>query len=110
LSIDLANPSILYYGAHHLFQTIDGAGSWDAIFEVPYQYGIIMASTSAPSDSDTVYLASNENNGVRIHLSRNATAGSSSTWSDITNALPDQFVTQIAVDPAEPGLAYVAYS
>jgi hypothetical protein len=109
-AMDSENPSILYFGTNRLYQTINGAASWKPIFICPSQYGIIDTFAVAPSNSDVVYLASAENNGIQIALSKNATAGKGSTWADITHGLPNLFPTQIAVDAVDPSTALVAYS
>ncbi len=109
LAMDPSNPSVLYYtGKVHIYQTTDGAATWQKISgDVTGGKGAPSVIAVAPSDSNTVYVGTQ---GGVVQVTRNAMSGSGATWTDVTAGLPQRYVTSMAVDPANPNLAYVTLS
>ena len=94
----------MYFGTHRVYQTVDDASSWTAISPDLTAGGTINTIAVAPSDSDTIYVASSDS---RVSVSSNAGSGAGAIWTDISAGLPHRFITRIAVDPANPMTAYV---
>ena len=110
LVMDPSNPQTLYYGTYRLWQTRDGAGRWNAIspdLSGGHQAGTVRAIAVAPSDSNTVYAATD--NG-RVQVTRNAGDGAGASWTDVSADLPSRTATRVAVDPLDPATAYSAFS
>ena len=109
LVIDPSTPQRLYFGTFRLWQTNDGAGMWTAVSGDLTGGGGATLSTIAvaPSDSKTIYVGSNSG---RVQVSTNAAAGSAA-FTDVTKPpLPNRAVTQIAVDPVNPRIAFATFS
>ncbi len=109
--MDPSNPQRLYYGATHVYQTTNGAGSWQAISPAltTDTSGYSSVSTIAVAPSNESYVYAGPADGF-VYLTQNATLGTSSSWTKITTGLPKRAVTAIAVDPATPTTAYVLFS
>jgi photosystem II stability/assembly factor-like uncharacterized protein len=108
LAMDPSNPAVLYWGSYRLYQTTDGANSWTAISSDLTKGSSQLATIGvAPGDSNTVYTGASDGS---VHVSTNALASTSATWTDITGPLPNRGVTQIVVDPASAKQAYASLS
>lgn len=106
LAMDQSNPDILWTGGSRPWRTTNGAALWEAAgpdFSGPAQ---ISAIAIAPSDSNTVYLGFTNGYVVR---STDALSPSPS-WTVFTNGLPGGWVSSMAVDPADPDVAYLTCS
>jgi len=112
LAMDPANPRILYFaGSKHIYQSTNGAGSWQVISpdltNSNLGYDMLMAIAVAPSDPNAVNVGTFAG---RFRTTNNALSGPAARWEDRSAGLPAQTVTQIAIDPANPLLAYVTLS
>jgi len=111
LVIDSSNSQALYFGTYRVYQTLDGASSWQAISPDltggPSFFGNLTAVAVAPNDSNTVYAGSG---GSHVNVTTNAGAGPGALWTDRSAGLPPRFITQVAVDPKFAKTAYVTFS
>ena len=109
--MDPSNSQRLYYGATHVYQTNNAAGTWQAISPAltsdPSGFSSVAAMAVAPSNSDYVYVGMAAGG---VWVTQNATLGTSSTWTNVTAGLASRAVTGIAVNPTAPATAYVLLS
>jgi photosystem II stability/assembly factor-like uncharacterized protein len=104
--------STVYIGSHMLFRSTNSAGSWTAISGdltngnqgvSPVVFGTITTIAVAPSNRNTLYIGTDDGN---VWVTRNA----GSTYTRIDAALPDLWVTRVAVDPLSDAIAYATFS
>jgi uncharacterized repeat protein (TIGR01451 family) len=107
LTIDPANPLMLYYGTYRVYQTTNGAGSWTPVSADLTGGGELSAIAVARSDNNTVYVGSSDGH---FNVTTNASSGTGSTWADRSSGLPNRYITAIAVDLANSQKVYVALS
>jgi uncharacterized protein (TIGR03437 family) len=107
--MDPSNPQTLYFGTHRLWQTTDSAGLWNAVTPdlTGGRKGTLNAIAVAPSDSNTIYLATTNN---KIQVTSDMQNGANATFTDRSAGLPLLAVTHIAVDPLDASTAYITYS
>ncbi len=120
LVVDKSNSQTLYFGTCRVWQTKNGANSWTAISPdvttpshpatcpVPttasQPSAILDTIAVAPSDSNTVYVGSDQG---EIEVTSNG----GTTWTSIvTTTLPSRAVTDIVVDPSNKDIAYATFS
>jgi photosystem II stability/assembly factor-like uncharacterized protein len=109
--IDPTNPAKLYLGTHRLYKTTNRAVSWTPISPdltngLPtgnQVYGTITTIASAPSDTNVVYVGTDDGN-VWVTLDGGA------NWTKISNPLPVRWITRVAVNPYDAMTAYVTLS
>ncbi|MDH3939148.1 MAG: hypothetical protein OEV68_17655, partial [candidate division Zixibacteria bacterium] len=109
--IDPNDHLTLYYGTQRLYKSIDGAENWSPItgdltngpHSGTLSYGTITAIAVAPSNSNTIYVGTDDAN---VWVSTNGGAG----FDPIHTSLPDRWVTSLAVDPSDDAVAYVTFS
>ncbi len=100
--LDRNAPRRLYFGTYRVWQTTDGAASWQAISpdltNGPSFWGVVTSLAVAPSDSNTVYAGTGDGN---VQVTSNAGAGAAATWTNLATpgALPPRVLTGLAVDP-----------
>jgi hypothetical protein len=104
LVMDPSHSQTLYFGTYRLYRTTDGANSWapisyDLTIGGAMGMGRITAITAAPSNSNIIYVGTDNN---ILQVTSNANYGISSTWSDVSAGLPGRYMTQIAVAPSNP--------
>jgi photosystem II stability/assembly factor-like uncharacterized protein len=116
VTIDPNNSSRLYFGTYRVWVTNDAATTWSPISPDLADHASsqsmpgVTAIAVAPADSNTVYAASGTVDVNRIWVSTNALSGTQANWTDITDSLPQRQPTRIAVDPANPTVAYLSVS
>lgn len=102
----------LYYGANRLFRSTNSAASWTAVSPDLSDgdpgangvvYGTITTVAVAPSDSATIYVGTDDAN---VWVSTDA----GSSWTKVDGALPERWVTRLAVDPTNDAIAYATLS
>jgi photosystem II stability/assembly factor-like uncharacterized protein len=105
LEMDNARPHTLYFGTARVYRTRDDALNWSVINATPGRVSTASASAIAPaqSDSNVVYLGSNDGN-VQVTIDGGA------TWNQRATNLPARFVTDFAVHRSNPNIAYVTFS
>jgi photosystem II stability/assembly factor-like uncharacterized protein len=111
LAIDPTQPANLYFGTYRLYQTTNGAASWTAISGDltggPSFWGVVTGIAVAPSDSNTVYVATGDSH---VWVTTNALAGTGATFTNRSASLPPRVITDVVVDPALSTTAYLTFS
>lgn len=108
---DPNNPQILYFGANRLYKTTNRAEFWQVIspdltnggVNSNVVYGTITAIAVAPSNSQFIYVGTDDGN---VWRTENAGGG----WISISAGLPLRWVTRMAVDPYDEGIVYITLS
>ena len=113
LEFDPTDPSVLYYGCNFLHRSADNGVTWTRISEdltdgaTPRGgtgFGTIFAIAPAASNPDVIYVGTDDG---KLWVTRNV----GETWTELKHpALPQRWVTRIAVDPKNDRIAYVTYS
>lgn len=109
--MDPVDNRTLYYGSYRLYKTTQGGGNWhiisDDLSDGPgggnRSYGTITTIAPAPSDSQVVYVGTDDAN-VWV------TTDAGENWTRIDAALPDRWITRVSVDPFADSVAYVTLS
>jgi photosystem II stability/assembly factor-like uncharacterized protein len=108
---DPNNPQILYFGANRLYKTTNRAGSWQAISPdltegnsgINAVYGTITTIAVAPSNSQFIYVGTDDGNVWQ-------TESGGTNWTNISSGLPLRWITRVAVDPYNENIVYVTLS
>ena len=109
---DPNDPFTLYYGANRLYRSADNGTNWEAISpdltdgqhpSGSLAFGTITTVAVAPSNSDVIYVGTDDGN-----IQKSTIGGLS--WENISNGIPDRYVTQITVDPEDENLVYATLS
>jgi photosystem II stability/assembly factor-like uncharacterized protein len=122
LVMDPNASSTLYFGTCRVWASTDSANSWTAISPdlttglttppsncpVPtvagQPTGVLTTIAAAPGNSNVIYVGS-DTSDIEV------TSNGGTTWASIATAtLPTRAVTQIAVDPSNPAIAYATFS
>lgn len=107
-----APQTTLYYGANRLYRSTNSAASWSAASGdlsdgAPgtngVTYGTITTIALAPSSAQTIYVGTDDAN---VWVTTNGGA----SWTKIDGALPERWVTRVAVHPVDPAVAYATLS
>jgi photosystem II stability/assembly factor-like uncharacterized protein len=107
--LDPADPQTVYYCSQRVYRSIDGGDWWDPISgdltggAHGGGYGTITTLAPAPGAPDVIYVGTDDS-----HVWVTTTGGAD--WADVSAALPNRWVTRVAVDPLDPGTAYVTFS
>ena len=106
----------LYYATHRLFETTDGAATWNAASGDLTSGGIAngLAVTSiafAPLSGGTYNLYSGADDGT-VEVATNVSPGVSATFTNISGSLPGRPVTKVIADSSDVTgkTAYAAFS
>jgi hypothetical protein len=122
MTIDAANPNRLYFGTTKVYQTVDGAASWQVL-----NGGAALLNTNAVvvalavgggNNGNVVYAATspdftfNPPGPSGVFVSSNVAAGSASFSPVGQNQLPPRQPTQVVIDPSDAtgNTAYITYS
>ncbi len=101
------NPLLMIYGTERVFRSSDGASSWAAISPDLTAGGIaaIRALAFAPSDQNTIYVATNDG---RVQVTRNG----GGNWTLVLSGLAGwpRTMRSIRVHPTDPARAWVVAS
>lgn len=101
----------VYYGSNKLYIS-DRAVFWNAISpdltngQHPSgagSYGTLTAIAPSYNNLDVIYTGSDDGNV-------NVTFNGGTTWTNISNTLPNRYVTSIAISPSDDNTAYVTFS
>ena len=110
LVMDPSNSKRLYFGTFRLYQTFDGAASWNAISpDLAGGSNTLTAIGVSERDPNTIYLGTNAGH-VQVTGDALSLSGAASHWRDRSSGLPSRTVTQIVVDPENASTAYVTLS
>jgi photosystem II stability/assembly factor-like uncharacterized protein len=103
-----AVPNIMYAGRTKIYRTSNGASSWSATnSNLPLDGNMALAMGISPLSPDWVYVGTAPTStraGVFL------TTNSGVSWTNVTGNLPDRYPIDIAVDPVDHTIAYVAFS
>jgi photosystem II stability/assembly factor-like uncharacterized protein len=107
--MDPNNSSILYYGTNFLYRTTNATGNWTKISPqltdwVPgRRLGTLTTIAVAPTNSSVIYVGTDDS-----HVWVSSDNGSN--WNEISNGLPERWVTRVAVDPTDENIVYVTFN
>jgi hypothetical protein len=107
--MDPSDHETLYLGTYRVFRTLDQGDSWTAISsdltdgDQGGNFGTITTIAVSPADPDVIYVGTDDS-----HVWVTTTGGAS--WTDVSGALPDRWVTRVAIDPGNAAIAYAAFS
>jgi photosystem II stability/assembly factor-like uncharacterized protein len=106
--ISPAVPAIMYAGRTKMYRSTNGGDDWKVTNDGAALDGNPALSMGISSISpDWVYAGTAPvNSRARIFL----TTDSGTSWTNVTGTLPDRYPVDIAVDPADHRIAYVALS
>ena len=111
LIMDPSRSNTLYFGTYRVYQTTNGASTWDAISPDLTNgsgfWAVITSIAVAPTDSNTVYAGTGDSH---VQVTTNASTGMGATWNDRSTGLPPRVLTQVAVNPTISTTAYVTFS
>lgn len=106
------NPEILYYGSNRLYKSINRAFNWSPISEDltdgehpsgSLTFGTLSAIASSYTNANTIYTGSDDGN-------INVTFDGGTTWENVSNGIPDRYVTSLAIDPEDDQTIYATLS
>jgi len=93
----------LYFGTQRLYVTNDEGASWTPLTsDLTKGSGVITTIRVASSDSHTIYVGASDGN---VSVTRDGV-----TFTTVATGLPNRWVTDIAVDPADPTHALLTVS
>jgi photosystem II stability/assembly factor-like uncharacterized protein len=106
LVMDPVTSETLYFGTYRIYQTTNGASSWQTISsDLTGGSGDIAAIAVAPTNNRVIYVGTS---GGQVQMTSNA--GSGATWTKVNSGLPSQSITQVAVSPTSSSTVYVTFS
>jgi photosystem II stability/assembly factor-like uncharacterized protein len=105
------DPSILFYGTNRLYKSINRAEMWSVISpdltdnadQHNLVFGTITSISVSPVNDQIIYVGTDDGN-VQVTLNGGM------TWSKVSSALPDRWVTSVNADPEDENTAFVTYS
>ncbi len=106
------NPEVVYYGSNKLYQSTNRAVNWSAISEDltdglhpsgSLSFGTLTAIAASYSNLTTIYTGSDDGN-VSV------TFDGGTTWENISEGLPDRYITSLAISPTDDQTLYVTLS
>lgn len=109
--IDPNNPQVLYYGANRLYKSTNRASSWSVVSpdltdgpgNFNQVYGTITTIAVAPSNSQCIYVGTDDGNAWR-------TVNGGTNWMNISAGLPERWITRVAADPYDENTVYLTLS
>jgi photosystem II stability/assembly factor-like uncharacterized protein len=97
---DPVNADVFYVGKDSLYKTTDGGATWDGLFE--------------PTGSNIDEIAACESNPDYVYCSVDndifLTTDGGATFNEITNGLPNRYITYIAVSDTDENKVWVTFS
>lgn len=109
LAMHPVNPEILYFGTYRVWKSINGGNSWVPVSEDLTrnlsESGYSTLSTLAVSPLFPDYLMAGSDDG-KVHISLNG----GDTWNDISEGLPNRWITRVAFDPFDQNTVYATVS
>ena len=108
---DPSNPSILYLGAERVYRTDNEALTWNPISPDLTNgpgggnlvYGTITTLSVSPLDPETIWVGTDEGH---IWVTDNG----GTNWTEVSDGLPERWVTSVNADPNDPLGAIITYS
>ena len=113
IELDVLNPGTMYTGTNRIYRSQDGAQSWEPIsptlpsssnsISVFDTFGTITTIAVSRTNADFIYAGTDD--GL-VWVSTNG----GQDWDNITQSLPQRWVTRVMVDPRVETTAYVTFS
>ncbi|HRX96053.1 MAG TPA: T9SS type A sorting domain-containing protein [Bacteroidales bacterium] len=108
LAMDPENPQVLYFGTYRVWKSTNGGNSWndvsgDITKGVDQYFHTIATIHVSPVNNNIVVAGTGD--GL-IHVSENAGL----SWTNITNGIPDRWVTRVLCDPVDENTIYATVS
>lgn len=108
LAMDPVNAQVLYFGTYRVWKSTNGGNSWidvsgDITKGVDQYFHTITTIEISPLNSDIVIAGTGD--GL-VHISEYGGL----SWDNITEGLPDRWVTSVAGDPFDENTIYVTLS
>jgi photosystem II stability/assembly factor-like uncharacterized protein len=108
LAMDPENPNTLYFGTYRIWKTANAGNSWtmvspDLTKGIDQYFHTITTIAVSPVNPDIVVAGTGDG---KVHV----TVTSGGVWEDITNALPDRWITNVACDPVDENTIYATIS
>jgi hypothetical protein len=103
------NPEILYFGTYRIWKTTNSGDYWTAVSgdltdgDDGSGYHTITTIAVSSLSSNIVVAGTDDGN---VHISTD----DGDTWTDITDGLPDRWITRVACDPFELNTIYCTVS
>lgn len=102
--MDPVTPTTLYFGTQRLYKTINEGTQWTPVSsDLTKGSGAITTIAVARNDPRTIYVGATDG---QVQVTRDG----GTTFTPVTAGLPNRWVTQIAVDPADPTHALLTVS
>ncbi|MBN1351417.1 T9SS type A sorting domain-containing protein [candidate division KSB1 bacterium] len=103
-----SDPQVLYAGTHKVYKTTNSAGYWVATNSgQPLNGDPVLSLAASFQNTDVVYAATTP---VSQPAGIFTTQDGGNTWLDITHELPDRYPVDLAVDPQDDQIVYIAFS
>jgi hypothetical protein len=107
LIMDPSNPVRLYFPSQRLYETNDGAGTWNAISpDLTGNTGTISAIAVSAANPQAVAVGTNSG---RFQITDNV-QGASTVWVERSTGLPGRPLSQVVFDPVKPSSLYAVAS
>ncbi|HCV43446.1 MAG TPA: hypothetical protein DGH68_08165 [Bacteroidetes bacterium] len=107
LVISKSNPNYLYFGRAIIYRSTNAGAYWYATNGGASLDGNPALSMAVSATSqDTVFVGTAPGSG-RPHIFRTTNAGTS--WTNVTGDLPNRYPVDIAIDPIDSRIVYVAF-
>jgi photosystem II stability/assembly factor-like uncharacterized protein len=108
---DPNNADVLYMGGNRMYKSTNNANFWNPISDDltdgggngNLAFGTITTISVSPFDSETIMVGTDDGN---VWMTENG----GTDWNNISDGLPKFWITQVALDPTELGVAYVTIS
>ncbi len=101
------NPQILYAGTDLVYKSTNKGGSWNGTGSGTFNGDALLALSVAPNDQNFVYASTAPvNHPANIYVTTNG----GTSWTNITQNLPDRYPMDIDVNPDDPNTAYIVFS
>jgi len=107
--MDPNNNNILYYGTNYLYRTTNGANNWTKIspqltdWVSGRRLGTLTTMAVAPTNSHVIYVGTDDSH-VWVSTDNGA------NWNEISDGLPERWVTRVAVDPTDENIVYATFN
>jgi photosystem II stability/assembly factor-like uncharacterized protein len=108
LAMDPVNPFVLYFGSYRIWKSTNGGLSWDDVSGditkgIDQYFHTVTTIAVSPVNNNIVIAGTGD--GL-IHISTNAGVN----WENITNGLPDRWITSVIADPFDENTIYATIS
>ncbi len=107
--MDPNNNLILYYGTNRIYQSTNGGERWNPASPVlttapdDSRLGTVTAIDVARTNSNYIYAGTDD---AHVWVSKNG----GTDWTEITNDLPERWITRVKVDPQDEERVVVSFS